>query len=176
MATFTTVEISGLTRGYEATCQIMLRNGIRWLEANPAFSFRVFMSFKGVYGFISPEGDAAGEALQMALSDGLEENTTGAQMHAVIDLLSRIHKRGYQAWVDEVKIEAPERVYETSDEQIKVEFDASMAEWRASINSGKDPMGDLLAKIPKANWIVIDPDNEDSYREGLNKISKLIQE
>lgn len=104
-----TIDISGMGGGYEATCQKMLWNGIRYLEGGGAKDDIRISSFKNVVGVAICESDAA-KALEKAMMEGVDD-CTGAMHQCVIGHLLFIAKNGRDAWQAAFNGQ-PDRFYE----------------------------------------------------------------
>lgn len=106
-----TVNISGFGGGYEWTCQRMLANGYKWLQANCERKKHIdYQGFKGVYGLCEAVGDISrefDEAIMENVSDA-----TGAMHHAVVAHLAYMSEHSWEQWVHEVETDQPERVFD----------------------------------------------------------------
>lgn len=98
---FETVDISGMSGGYERGCQLMLRAGIKFLKEHPDFHFD-YQSFKNVYGLCWSD-TPWGKQLDKVLMDAVEKEggCTGAMHQAVIGHLQYIHRHGYKKWLEQ---------------------------------------------------------------------------
>lgn len=96
---FETVDISGMGSGYERTCQLMLKAGMKFLKKNPDFHFD-YQGFKNVYGICFSDTPWAKD-LDKILQKASNNNCTGAMHQCVIGHLSYIHKYGYKKWLKE---------------------------------------------------------------------------
>ncbi len=173
MTTFKTVDISGFGGGYEATCQRMLLRGRAWLQEHPDFDFSVYESATGVYGLVTTKHPMA-KALDDALTKDLD--ATGAMHHGCISMLAKIHRDGYEGFIGKAEAEVPDRVYETTMEQITAEVDAAEAEWLAKLATGDDPMEEILQTIGPENIIQVDFDDPDSLDDAAREIARRIKE
>lgn len=66
-----TIDISGFGGGYEAGCQKMLLNGLKFLKEHPNFDFKVYKQSPRVFGICIGEGETAKE-LDKAVEDGVK--------------------------------------------------------------------------------------------------------
>ncbi len=96
---FETVDISGMSGGYEVACQRMLRSGINYLKDKPDFHFD-YEGFKNVYGMCFTE-TPWGKDLDKVLMKAVNDDCTGAMHQAVIGHLSQIHKHGLEWWLNQ---------------------------------------------------------------------------
>lgn len=102
-----TVNISGFGGGYEAACQKMLSNGLKFLEDKPDFDWSGYRQYANIFGICSAENKDA-KALDNAILDGVE-GASGAMHQAVVNHLHCIHKQGRDKWVE---LAGKDRVYE----------------------------------------------------------------
>ena len=165
-----TVSISGFGGGYEATCQKMLRNGMRFLVDKPVFDWGAYQSFQNVTGLCIAEGDEA-KALDKAVCAGLEP--TSAMHHIVISHLAFIHQNSYDAWIAEG--EKRGKVYEMSEDRIDKDILIAQVEWQLKLDGGYDPMAELFKTIPKENMIVVDPNDPVSLQTAIDKVVKIMR-
>lgn len=92
-------EISGMGGGYEAECRLMLKQGMKWIEAHPDAK-PMYHGFKGIYGIIKEDNEDA-KALSNAACEG--RDVTGAMHQAVISHIIFISKNGWPKYVEEMK-------------------------------------------------------------------------
>jgi len=91
----------GFDHPYEVHCQKMLQAGVDWLEKNNKANLKGH-SYKGVYGIFEPDSKDA-KALSKAVLDGVKNDCSGAQHHAVMGHLFFIGKNGIEKWKEEVQ-------------------------------------------------------------------------
>lgn len=89
-------EISGFGGGYEATCQQMLHNGVKFLESKTENADVRVLENPSIFGIVKLEGEDA-DALEAAVMDGIED-CTGAMHHAVMGRLAYINKNGWDKY------------------------------------------------------------------------------
>jgi hypothetical protein len=94
---FETVDISGMSGGYEVACQRMLRAGINYLKDKPDFHFD-YEGFERIYGICFTE-TPWGKDLDKILMEAVNNDCTGAMHQCVIGHLSQIHKHGLEWWL-----------------------------------------------------------------------------
>ncbi|GAH53382.1 unnamed protein product [marine sediment metagenome] len=95
-----TVDISGLGGSYEAGCQKMLINGLKFLNGHPNFDWSAYKEYRGVFGLTIAEGCEAKE-LDDAVCQDVEPS--GAMHSAVINHLAYINKHNYDGWISEAE-------------------------------------------------------------------------
>ena len=93
-------EISGFGGAYEATCQQMLNNGVKWLEAHKSADIKVLENPR-IYGIVQL-GSAETEELDKAVMTGIDD-ATGAMHHTVMSRLAFIAKNGWDAYCSELR-------------------------------------------------------------------------
>ena len=138
---------------------------------HPDFDFKVYESSPAVYGLVTTK-DPMAEALDEYLTKDMD--ATGAMHHGVLSMLRRIHETGYDAFIAKAEAEIPDRVCETSEEQIIAEVDAASAEWQAKLNSGYDPQAELLKHIPANDIIHVDANDPESVRRAGNELKRRL--
>lgn len=104
-----TWDISGMGGGYELTCQMILKNGLKFIEANPGLKYD-FKTFQGVHGIISPENTNA-KRLEEAMMNGIED-ATGAMVHSIISILLFVNEKGWDKALSIIERDQPDRIYE----------------------------------------------------------------
>lgn len=109
-----TIDISGFGGSYEAACQKMLFNGLKFLKDKPNFDWEGYKTYRGVYGLCTAETAEAKE-LDDALLEGLSD-ATRAMHQAVIGHLACIHKHGHDALIVEAQRQGRE-LYEMPIEE-----------------------------------------------------------
>ena len=92
-----TRDISGFGGGYEALCQKMLKNGLKFLRQREPFDWSGYKQFKGIYGICTAEGKDAKE-LDKAIMEGVED-ATGAMQQAVVNHLAALWRFGLEKWL-----------------------------------------------------------------------------
>jgi len=100
---FETVDISGMSGGYEVACQRMLRAGINYLKDKPEFHFD-YEGFERVYGVCFTE-TPWGKDLDKVLMEAVNNDCTGAMHQCVIGHLNQIHKHGVEWWLKQFPTE-----------------------------------------------------------------------
>ena len=164
-----TIDISGLGGSYEAGCQKMLLNGLRYLKRHPNFDFSVYKTYKGIYGICEGEGREA-EALDKAINKGVD--STGAMHQAVISHLAYIHKNGYEKWITEAETQG-HKIYERQDEKdLNTIIQKANEEWKAKLDAGYDP----FEGIPKENIISVDMEDTESIRRATEDIASIVKQ
>jgi len=108
-----TIDISGFGGRYEAACQKMLLQGLKFLSDHPNFNWDGYRQYENVFGFCIAETEEA-KALDKAICAGVEPTT--AMHHVVINHLAYIHKHGYDAWIAEGEKQG-KRIYERPSEE-----------------------------------------------------------
>lgn len=131
---------------YEAGCQKMLLNGLRWLQEHPDFGFTGYHSYAGIYGVVTADTKLA-KSLDKAIIGNMD--TTGAMHHAVVSHLSYIHKHGYTSWLAEIEKRDPGRIYETDEGTIDTIIETAKREWEAKLANGHNPTVELLNEWAK---------------------------
>lgn len=106
-------EISGFGGSYEEGCRAMVLAGIKWLEENPDKKPE-FVGYKGIYGIIKEENDAAKE-MTKAMMDAevfMEEegkmvrcgdHATGAMHQATVNHALRAHANGWEWYCEQMR-------------------------------------------------------------------------
>jgi len=169
-----TVDISGFGSSYEAACQKMLLNGIRFLKDKPTFDWSGYKSYQNITGICIAENKDA-KALDKAIYGELED-TTGAMHQAVVSHLAYIHKNGYDAWLKQAEGHGM-RIYEiSSEEALDKEILSAQTEWQRKLDGGYDPMEEVLKSIPKENIIHVDPTDPESINQLADRIAEIVKE
>ena len=166
-----TIDISGFGGGYEATCQKMLLNGLRFLRDKPDFDWSGYRTFKNVYGICSAVNDNA-QALDKVLMDGIDD-ATGAMHQAVIFHLSYIHQHGYEEWLAEAQRQG-EKIIEIDEAEIDNIILIAQIEWQLKLDRGYDLKAELFKAIPGDCIIEVNPNDEESLRKAAKKIAEII--
>lgn len=92
-----TRDISGFGGGYEALCQKMLKNGLKFLKQKESFDWQGYGQTKNVFGICIAETKDA-KMLDKAIMKGIED-ATGAMHHAVVNNLHYIWRFGLKKWL-----------------------------------------------------------------------------
>jgi len=166
-----TIDISGFGGGYEATCQRMLLAGMGYLATRPDFDWSGYRGYKNVYGVVSANNTDAMD-LDSVLTAAALHDMTGAQHQVVVSHLHYIHQHNYEEWLEEITSCHPERVYDTSPEEIDKVIAVSKAEWQVKLDQGYNPLKD----IPAERIITINPDDSDSMEAAVEEIKRRIEE
>ncbi len=103
---FDTVDISGMSGGYEATCQRMLYAGMKFLDEHPDFHFDYKQS-ANIVG-VATTNTPWCKMLDKVLADAAEHDCTGAMHQFVVNHLAYIYKHGKKEWLAHAP---PERRY-----------------------------------------------------------------
>lgn len=167
-----TVDISGFGGGYEAGCQKMLLNGLKYLKEHPIFDFEVYKTNPQVFGLCIGEGESS-EALDKAINDGVEPS--GAMHHAVISHLAYIHKHGYEGWLEKARKNG-RTLYEKEDEEgLEFTILISQIEWQLKLDSGYNPMAELFKNVALEDVITVDSNDPESIKKAAEEIARRIQ-
>lgn len=168
-----TIDISGFGGSYEAGCQKMLMNGLKFLKEHPDFNWGGYKEFKNVFGLTMAESSEA-EALDKAVCEGVDPS--GAMHSGVVNHLAYIHKQGYDAWIAEA-VRRGRTIYECpSEEELENTILISQIEWRLKLDGGYNPMAELFKNMPAENIITVDSNSPDSVREAAEKLAQRIKE
>lgn len=168
-----TIDISGMGGSYEAGCQLMLRRGLDYLKEHPDFDFKVYKSYRNLYGICQGEGEQARE-LDEVICKGVEPS--GAMHQAVISHLAYIHEHGHDAWIAEASKHDSSRVCEMpSEEELENKILISQIEWQLKLGSGFNPMAELFKNVPLEDVITVDPNDPESIRAAAEEIARRMQ-
>lgn len=168
-----TIDISGMGGSYEAGCQLMLLQGLKYLKEHPDFDFSVYKSFKNIYGICEGEGDKAKE-LDEVITKGVEPS--GAMHQAVISHLAYIHKHGHDAWIAEATKRDSSRVHEMpSEEELENQVIVAQIEWQLKLDRGYNPLAELFKNVPLEDAIIVDPSDPESIKKAAEEIAKRIK-
>lgn len=168
-----TIDISGFGGSYEAGCQRMLLNGLKFLNEHPNFDFRVYRSSPNVFGLCIGEGESA-EALDKAVGEGVEPS--GAMHHAVISHLAYIHEHGYDGWLAQAEKQSMTIYDMPSEDELDNTILISQIEWQLKLDRGYNPMAELFKNVPLEDVIVVDPNDLESIRVAAEEIAKRMRE
>jgi len=164
-----TIDISGFGGSYEAACQKMLLQGLKFLNEHPNFDFRVYKSSPQVFGLCIGEGETA-EALDKAVYEGVEPS--GAMHHAVISHLAYIHKHGYEGWLSEAEKQGATLYEQPSQEELDKTILISQIEWQLKLDRGYNPMVELFKNVPMEDIITVDPNDPESIKKAAEEIAR----
>lgn len=169
-----TIELSGMGTEYETACQVMLMRGINYLKKHPEFDFKAYQSAPNIYGIcMSTSSDA--EKLDKFITRGV--HPSGAQHQCVIGHLAYIHKHGYDKWIEDASKSDPNRVREQlSLKELEKNLRADLAAWKAKLDSGYNPLSEILSKLPEGHIIHVDTKDPKSVDKAVEKLVKTITE
>jgi len=103
-------EISGFGGGYEAGCQQMLHNGVKFLVERNKKDLQTdikLITYKNIYGLCDLEGKDA-EAFDAAVMKDMDD-CTGAMHQAVVSRLHWINKHSWNEYCIELRKKEPEK-------------------------------------------------------------------
>lgn len=167
-----TIDISGFGGPYEAGCQKMLINGLKFLKEHPNFDWSAYKEYRGVFGLTIAEGSEAKE-LDDAICQGVEPS--GAMHSAVISHLAYIHKHGYEGWLSQGEKQG-ETIYEClSEEELDKAILISQIEWQLKLDGGFNPLAELFKNIPIEDVIVVNSDDPESLKGAAEEIARRIK-
>jgi len=139
MSTIKTVEVSGFPLPYEATCQRMLWQGIRFLENGLGKKFDPqYRAPKDSFGLCVASNDAA-RVLDDVIMQGIDD-ATGAMHHAVVGHLLFIAAHGRAEWLKQF----PDDQKYDLDEATLAPVNRPLVEWVA--HDGVQPEGTVPPK------------------------------
>lgn len=165
-----TIDISGFGGSYEAGCQKMLLQGLRFLDNYPNFDWSGYYSYKNIYGICEATSDEA-KALDDAICQGVEPS--GAMHQAVVSHLTYIHKHSYKTWLTKAK-KQDIKIYEIDENELDKILLISQIEWQLKLDSGYNPMAELFKQIPKENIISVNSNDPESVKSAAEQIVKII--
>lgn len=164
-----TIDISGFGGGYEDCCQAMLQRGIRFLKNRPAFDWSGYTQYQNITGVAFANNKDAKELDEVVTKD---IGPTGAQRQAVINHLYYIHAKGYAAWLATAKANGRKITETLSLEELEKRIMVAQAEWQAKLDSGYNPLENLLENVPPENIITYDPKHPE---EAAERIAEIIE-
>jgi hypothetical protein len=167
-----TIDISGFGGSYEAGCQQMLLNGMKFLNEHPNFDFRVYKSSPKVFGLCIGEGETA-EAMDKAVCEGVDPS--GAMHHAVISHLAYIHTHGYDQWLADAEKGGATLYERQSDEELERVLLMARIEWQLKLDGGYNPLAELFKHVPLEDVIMVDPKDPESIKKAADKIARLMK-
>ena len=164
-----TVDISGFGGGYEAGCQKMLINGLKFLNEHPNFDWSAYKQYRGVFGLTIAESSEAKE-LDDAVCQDVEPS--GAMHSAVISHLAHINKHGYDAWLAEAEKRGRTVYDQPSEEDLDKTILIARIEWQLKLDGGYNPLAELFKTVPMDNVITINPSNPNSIKKAAEEIAR----
>jgi len=164
-----TIDISGFGGGYEAGCQKMLLNGLKFLNEHPNFDWNAYKEYRGVFGLTIAESSEAKE-LDDAVCQDVEPS--GAMHSAVISHLAHINKHGYDGWIREAKKRGRTVYDQPSEEDLDKTILIARIEWQLKLDGGYNPLAELFKTVPMDNVITINPSNPDSIKKAAEEIAR----
>jgi len=167
-----TISISGFGGSYEAGCQKMLINGLKFLNEHPNFDWSAYKEYRGVFGLTIAESSEAKE-LDDAVCQDVEPS--GAMHSAVISHLAYINKHGYDAWLAEAEKQGRTLDERPEEEDLDKTILIAQIEWQLKLDGGYNPLAELFKTVPMDNVITIDPSNPDSIKKAAEEIARRIR-
>lgn len=168
-----TIDISGFGGSYEAGCQKMLLQGLKFLNDRPDFNWEGYKEYNNIYGVCTAETEEA-KALDEAVCAGVEPS--GAMHQAVINHLAYIHKHGYDGWITEGENKGATIYERPSEEELENTILFSQKEWQLKLDGGYNPLAELFKSIPMDNVIIVDPSDPESIKKAAEEIAKRIKQ
>jgi len=167
-----TIDISGFGGSYEAGCQKMLLNGLKFLNEHPNFDWSAYKEYRGVFGLTIAESSEAKE-LDDAVCQDVEPS--GAMHSAVISHLAHINKHGYDAWLAEAEKQGWTLYERPEEEDLDKTILIAQIEWQLKLDGGYNPLAELFKTVPMDDVITIDPSNPDSIKKAAEEIARRIR-
>ena len=167
-----TIDISGFGGSYEAGCQKMLINGLKFLNEHPNFDWGAYKEYRGIFGLTIAESSEAKE-LDDAVCQDVEPS--GAMHSAVISHLAYINKHGYDAWLAEAEKQRGTLYERPEEEDLDKTILIAQIEWQLKLDGGYNPLAELFKTVPMDDVITIDPGNPDSIKKAAEEIARRIK-
>jgi len=167
-----TLDISGLGGSYEAGCQKMLLNGLKFLNEHPNFDWSAYKEYRGVFGLTIAESSEAKE-LDDAVCQDVEPS--GAMHSAVISHLAYINKHSYDAWLAEAEKQGRTLYERPEEEDLDKTILIAQIEWQLKLDGGYNPLAELFKTVPMDDVITIDPSNPDSIKKAAEEIARRMK-
>ncbi len=167
-----TVDISGFSGSYEAGCQKMLLNGLKFLNEHPNFDWTAYKEYRGVFGLAIAESSEAKELDDAVCQD---VKPSGAMHSAVISHLAYINKHGYDAWLAEAEKQGMSLYERPEEEDLDKTILMAQIEWQLKLDGGYNPLAELFKTVPMDDVITIDPSNPDSIKKAAEEIARRMK-
>ncbi len=168
-----TIDISGFGGGYEAGCQKMLLNGLKFLNEHPNFDWSAYKEYRGVIGVTIAESCEA-KKLDEAVCQGVEPS--GAMHSAVISHLAYINKHGYDGWVAEAEKKGMTLCERPEEEVLDNTILIAQVEWQLKLDGGYNPLAELFKHVPMDDVITVDSKDPDSIKKAADEIARRMKE
>lgn len=166
-----TIDISGFGGSYEAGCQKMLLNGLKFLKEHHDFDFRVYKTNPQVFGLCIGEGESA-EALDKAVCEGVEPS--GAMHHAVISHLAYIHKHGYDGWITKARKQGTTVYERPSEDDLDNKILITQIMGQVKLDAGYNPLAELFKNVPMDDVITVNPGDPESIKRAATEIARRL--
>jgi len=167
-----TIDISGFGGGYEAGCQKMLINGLKFLNEHPNFDWSAYKEYRGVFGLTIAESSEAKE-LDDAVCQDVEPS--GAMHSAVISHLAHINKHGYDAWLAEAEKQGRTLYERPEEEDLDKTILIAQIEWQLKLDGGYNPLAELFKTVPMDDVITVNPGDPESIKRAAGEIARRIK-
>ena len=167
-----TVDISGFGGSYEAGCQKMLLNGLKFLNEHPNFDWSAYKEYRGVFGLTIAESCEAKE-LDDAVCQDVEPS--GAMHSAVISHLAYINKHGYDGWIAEAEKQGATLYERLSEDELDKTILVAQIEWQLKLDAGYNPLAELFKNVPMEDAIVVDPKDPESIKRAADEITRRMK-
>ena len=167
-----TIDISGFGGSYEAGCQKMLLNGLKFLNEHPNFDWSAYKEYRGVFGLTIAESCEAKD-LDDAISQDVEPS--GAMHSAVISHLAYINKHGYDGWLAEAEKQKATIYERPVEEDLDKVILIAQVEWQIKLDGGYNPLAELFKHVPMDDVITVDPKDPESIKGAAGEIARRIK-
>jgi len=167
-----TIDISGFGGSYEAGCQKMLINGLKFLNEHPNFDWSAYKEYRGVFGLTIAESCEAKD-LDDAVCQDVEPS--GAMHSAVISHLAYINRHGYDGWIREAEKQGMTVYDQPSEEDLDKTILIARIEWQLKLDGGYNPLAELFKTVPLEDVITVNPSDPESIKKAAEEIARRIK-
>ncbi len=167
-----TVDISGMGGSYEAGCQKMLINGLKFLNEHPNFDWSAYKEYRGVFGLTIAESS---EAKELDDAVGQDVEPSGAMHSAVISHLAYINKHGYDGWTSEAEKQGMTVYEQPSEEELDKTLLIAQVEWQLKLDGGFNPLAELFKAVPMDDVITVDSKDPESIKRAAEEIARRMK-